>query len=178
MELPSGLNTPNQWYVFEEDVKLTDDPTTEEKPDMLRSLLEMQSDLNDHVFVKNGIRADDGSPLNMRMIVEQARAGRLNVNDLPNQWIRRYAQAMVEELNELQDDLLWKWWSKDEIDLQNIRVELIDILHFLISAMISAGLSAESISDIYRQKHSVNLARQDNGYNQASKTEDDNRTIK
>ena len=78
---------------------------------------------------------------------------------------------------ELNQDLLWKWWSKDKIDLQNIRVELIDILHFLISAMLSAGLSAEKVFDIYRQKHAVNFARQDAGYSGDTKTEEDNRGI-
>ena len=75
-------------------------------------------------------------------------------------------------------EFLWKWWSKDTLDLQNIRVELIDILHFLISAMISSGLSAEKVFDIYTQKHAINQARQDAGYNRGSKTEDDNKTIK
>ena len=72
---------------------------------------------------------------------------------------------------------LWKWWSKDEIDLQNIRVELVDLLHFLVSAMLCAGLSAEKLHDIYRQKHEVNVARQDSSYSQATKTEQDNRSI-
>jgi dimeric dUTPase (all-alpha-NTP-PPase superfamily) len=85
---------------------------------------------------------------------------------------------MREELNELDDDLLWKWWSKDRIDIQNIRVELIDILHFLISAMICAGLTADKVFDVYQQKHSINLDRQDSGYSKDSKSEDDNRTIR
>jgi dUTPase. len=145
--------------------------------DMLQSIFAMQAELNDHVFTKNGLRADDGSPLSMSDIVEQAGTGRLGVNELPNQWIARYTQAMEAELNELKDDLLWKWWSKDKIDIQNVRVELIDMLHFLISAMISAGLSADKVFDIYRQKHAVNVARQDAGYNKTNKTEDDNRAI-
>jgi hypothetical protein len=157
-------------------IKMSDNKR-EEQMDMLHALFEMQTDLNNYVFAKNAIRADDGSVLAMRTIVEQASTEKLGVNDLPNQWLMRYSQAMEEELNELKDDLLWKWWSKDKIDLQNIRVELIDILHFLISAMISAGLSADKVFDIYKQKHAVNRARQDGGYNQASKTEDDNRTI-
>jgi hypothetical protein len=145
--------------------------------DMLRSLFAMQADLNDYVFAKNGMKADDGTPLTMQSIAEHANAGRLNVNDLPNQWLLKYSQAMDAELKELKDDLLWKWWSKDKIDLQNIRVELIDILHFLVSAMLSAGLSAEKVYDIYNQKHAVNRARQDVGYSQSTKTEDDNRSI-
>jgi len=84
---------------------------------------------------------------------------------------------MREEINELDADLLWKWWSKDEIDMQNIRVELIDILHFLVSAMICAGLTPEKVFDVYRQKHAVNLNRQDSNYNKNQKTEDDNKNI-
>lgn len=138
----------------------------------------MQTDLNDYVFAKNEIKANDGSLLSMQAIMQQVEADRLSVNDLPNQWIERYSKAMEAELEELREDLLWKWWSKDKIDLQNIRVELIDILHFLISAMISSGLTAEKVYDIYRQKHAINLTRQNEGYNQDSKSEDDNRSIK
>lgn len=146
--------------------------------DMLRALFTMQSDLNDYVFSKNEIAASDGKTMAMGMISEAARNGRLGVNDLPNQWLKRYVDAMQSELSELQSDLLWKWWSKDRIDLQNIRVELIDILHFLISAMISAGLTPERVFEIYQQKHAVNFDRQNSGYSQATKTEDDNRNIK
>jgi hypothetical protein len=137
----------------------------------------MQESLNDYDFQKNGIRDNDGKFLTMRAIVEQVDEGLLSANELPNLWLSRYAKAMREELLELDQELLWKWWSKDTLDLQNIRVELIDILHFLVSAMISSGLSAEKVFDIYKQKHAINQARQDAGYNRASKTEDDNRTI-
>jgi len=96
---------------------------------------------------------------------------------LPNKWLVNYSKAIKEELSELDEELLWKWWSKDEIDMQNIRVELIDILHFLISAMMCAGLTAEKVFDIYQQKHAVNIKRQDMDYNKKIKTEDDNKDI-
>jgi hypothetical protein len=173
----AGARAASQDSAVRKGTNTMHDRTSQVETDMLRSLFAMQADLNNYVFEKNGIRAADGSPLTMRAIVDEADTEKMGVNDLPNQWLRRYSQAMEAELDELRDDLLWKWWSKDKIDLQNIRVELIDILHFLISAMISSGLSAEKVFDIYRQKHSINFARQDEGYNQASKTEDDNRTI-
>ena len=154
-----------------------DGESAQSPTDMLRSIFAMQIDLNNYVFSKNGIVASDGTALMMGAISEQALEGRLGVNELPNQWLQRYAEAMHSELKELQTDLLWKWWSKDKIDMQNVRVELIDILHFLISAMISAGLSPERVFEIYQQKHSVNVARQNSGYSQSKKTEDDNRTI-
>jgi dimeric dUTPase (all-alpha-NTP-PPase superfamily) len=156
---------------------VSDEQARNEPSDMLQSLFAMQESLNDYVFQKNGIRDTDGLPMTMHAIIEQVEGGRLSANDMPNLWLSRYSKAMREELVELDQELLWKWWSKDTLDLQNIRVELIDILHFLISAMISSGLSAEKVFDIYKQKHAINQARQDAGYNRASKTENDNRTI-
>ena len=144
--------------------------------DMLTSIFKMQSDLNDYVFTKNHLRDKKGNTLDMRSIFAAAEQGELMVNDLPNTWLSNYARAMDEELQELVAELLWKWWSKDKIDIQNIRVELIDILHFLISAMLSAGLTAERVFEIYQQKHAVNLNRQDADYSKATKT-DDNRGI-
>ena len=144
---------------------------------MLDKIFEMQTELNDYVFSKNGLRDEAGRGLTMQAIMRAAAGDQRTVSALPNQWLRNYSKAMREELDELDEELLWKWWSKDEIDLQNIRVELIDILHFLVSAMMCAGLTADKVLDIYRQKHAVNLRRQDRGYNKKDKSEDDNRPI-
>ena len=149
-----------------------------QETDMLSKIFEMQSELNDHVFRKNNLVDSTGTQLTMTAIFDAVQKEQLKVNDLPNQWLSNYSKAMREEIRELDADLLWKWWSRDEIDLQNVRVELIDILHFLVSAMICAGLTPEKVFDVYRQKHAVNLNRQDSGYNRKSKTEDDNQGIK
>ncbi len=156
---------------------MPDPDTTLHQPDMLQAIFQMQAALNDHVFDRQGLRTAAEEPLRMRDIADAAARGELMVNDLPNQWLARYAKAMEEEVKELQADLRWKWWSRDQIDLQNIRVELIDVLHFLVSAMITAGMTAEKVYDVYCQKHAVNLARQAQGYSLESKSEDDNRVI-
>ena len=145
--------------------------------DMLRRIFQMQTELNNYVFEKNRLTGRSGGTLNMDAIFNAAEAGELMVNDLPNIWLRNYTKAMEEETKELNEELLWKWWSRDHIDIQNIRVELIDVLHFLVSAMISAGLTPEKVYDVYCQKHAVNVKRQDDGYSKATKTEDDNRSI-
>lgn len=144
---------------------------------MLDKIFEMQTELNDYVFARNNLKDEAGQALTMQSIIAAAAADKRMVNELPNTWLARYSKAMHEELNELDEELLWKWWSKDEIDVQNIRVELIDILHFLVSAMMCAGLDAEKVYDIYQQKHAVNLKRQDSNYKKATKTEDDNKAI-
>ena len=126
---------------------------------------------------KNNLKNKSGDVLNMQAIITAVKNEDMMVNDLPNKWLVNYSKAIKEELSELDEELLWKWWSKDEIDMQNIRVELIDILHFLISAMMCAGLTAEKVFDIYQQKHAVNIKRQDMDYNKKIKTEDDNKDI-
>jgi len=153
------------------------EPGMTEKQDMLGSIFKMQAELNDYVFSKNNLNDDTGKPLMMATIFDAVNNGALKVNDLPNQWLKNYGKAMREEVIEYEEELLWKWWSKDEIDLQNIRVELIDILHFLVSAMICSGLTPEKVYDVYQQKHAVNLKRQDTNYSKATKTEEDNRSI-
>lgn len=145
--------------------------------DMLKRIFEMQTDLNNYVFAKNKLADESGKTLLMDKIYAAVNNDELKVNDLPNSWLANYSKAMSEEIKELDEELLWKWWSKDEIDIQNIRVELIDILHFLVSAMICAGLTPDKVFDIYCQKHSVNLNRQDTGYSKSSKTESDNKAI-
>ena len=145
---------------------------------MLEDIFKMQLELNDYVFKKNNLKDKSGNDLNMQSIIVSAEKEEMMVNDLPNEWLVNYSKAIKEELLELDDELLWKWWSKDKIDMQNIRVELIDILHFLVSAMMCAGLNAEKVFDIYRQKHAINIKRQDTEYNKKIKTEDDNKKIK
>ena len=149
----------------------------DKETDMLQKIFEMQADLNNYVFNKNQIMDSDGNTLTMDAIFQAVNSDALKVNQLPNRWLANYSKAMREEVSELDEELLWKWWSKDEIDIQNIRVELIDILHFLVSALICAGLTPEKVFDIYCQKHSVNLNRQDQGYSKSNKTEADNKSI-
>lgn len=157
---------------------MTTSKTQQETIDMLSKIFEMQTELNDYVFKKNNLIDNSGDTLNMQAVFNAVNNNELKVNDLPNQWLSNYSKAMSEEIKELDDDLLWKWWSKDEIDIQNIRVELIDVLHFLVSAMICAGLTPQKVFDVYQQKHAVNINRQDTGYSKNTKTEDDNKNIK
>jgi dimeric dUTPase (all-alpha-NTP-PPase superfamily) len=149
------------------------------RPDgLLESIFALQETLNDRIFTTQGITAPDGRPLTMEAIAKSTADEKLMANDLPNQWLLRYSRAIEAELDELKADLRWKWWSKDRIDIQNIRVELVDILHFLVSAMIAAGLTPEKVHELYVQKHDVNVKRQESGYSRLTKDEADNRGIR
>jgi dimeric dUTPase (all-alpha-NTP-PPase superfamily) len=81
------------------------------------------------------------------------------------EWILNYCRAMSQELAELTDSVPWKWWAKYQTyDLQNARVEIVDLFHFLISLAQVAGLSAQDVHDLYTRKNKLNHKRQDDGY--------------
>jgi len=92
------------------------------------------------------------------------------------QWVLNYCRAMVQEVAELTDCVPWKWWaSYQKFDKQNARVEIADLLHFLISVAQVMEITADELFDLYTKKHRLNLARQDTGY--TVKDENDNRHI-
>lgn len=88
------------------------------------------------------------------------------------QWLLNFSRAMQQETAELIDSLPWKWWAKyQKVDLQNARVEVIDLLHFVISAAQILGMDAEGVFQAYLKKNKVNHARQDSGYTQKDATD-------
>lgn len=92
------------------------------------------------------------------------------------EWIQNYCRALGQETAELLDSTPWKWWAKYQtMDVQNAKVEVIDLLHFVISAAQVLGLTAEDVFSVYQQKHQVNLNRQKSGY---KTKEEDNKNIK
>jgi len=134
---------------------------------MLKELFEKQAQLNKRTgFDAKGLREN----------LDNKTAG---------VWLNNYIAAMSNELEELRDCTFWKHWCKEakegrryELnDLQNARVEVIDMLFFWISLAQCVGLDADDVYRIYNQKLDVNHSRQDNGYSMANKTEDDNKSI-
>jgi len=92
------------------------------------------------------------------------------------QWVLNYCRAMSQEVAELTDSVPWKWWAKyQKFDKQNARVEVIDLLHFLISIAQVLEMTPADFYEAYAKKHQVNLDRQDHGYH--TKDEHDSRHI-
>ena len=147
--------------------------------DKLSEIFRMQSQLNDYVFQKKDIRDREGKTLSMQTLLDQAQQeAPLGPNTEVNQWLGNYLTALQDESRELREELLWKWWSKDHLDMQNIRVEIVDQLHFWVSLALTAGMDADKVFDIYMQKNKVNLERQNNDYSRTNKNEADNQSIR
>lgn len=130
--------------------------------DKLDRLFAMQAELNRMTMAKNG-----------QPDLDAIRADRVQ----QEKWLQNYVLAMRQECAELMDSTNWKWWRTkvDAFDAQNIKVELIDILHFWISACQIIGLSADDVARIYFEKNKVNAQRQAAGY--VTKDADDCRHI-
>ena len=92
------------------------------------------------------------------------------------QWMLNYCRALIQEATELTDCMPWKWWaSYQKFDKQNARVEIVDLLHFLISLAQVMEITPDELFEAYTKKHRVNLARQESGY--TTKDENDNKHI-
>ena len=124
------------------------------KPDKLEEIFRLQEQLNTRIGVDT-----------VNMTDEQRQ-----------QWVLNYCRAMTQEVAELTDSVPWKWWAKyQKFDKQNARVEIIDLLHFLISIAQVLEMTPADFYEAYAKKHQVNLSRQDSGYH--TKDEDDSRHI-
>jgi dimeric dUTPase (all-alpha-NTP-PPase superfamily) len=125
-----------------------------EHPDKLEEIFRLQCMLNERIGVDTSSMTEE----------EQAK------------WVLNYTRAMNQEIAELIDSVPWKWWAKyQELDIQNARVEVIDLFHFLISIAQVLGMDADDVYQAYVKKNEVNHQRQDSGYEE--KDHEDSRHI-
>lgn len=94
-----------------------------------------------------------------------ARVG-VDVTEVTRQdWLLQFVRCAQQELAELTDCVAWKHWAEyQKPDWQNARVEVIDLLHFVLSLALTVGMSADDLYDAYCEKMAVNHTRQDAGY--------------
>jgi dimeric dUTPase (all-alpha-NTP-PPase superfamily) len=122
--------------------------------DRLRLIFRMQEELNRRIGVDT------------RRLTEEEQV----------HWVLNYCRALGQEIAELTDSVPWKWWAQyQSFDRQNARVEVVDMLHFLVSLAQVLGMSADDLCRAYVEKNKVNFERQQSGY--VEKDEDDSRHI-
>jgi hypothetical protein len=145
--------------------------------DLLTQIFEAQTRLNDLTFQKSKIEEVPGRTLTVAAIAQAFRDEKTGPNDLPNRWLNNYLTALEDEGRELRKELLWKWWSKDRIDRDRVRHEIVDQLHFLVSLALCAGFDAASFADAYLNKNKINEKRQEGGYSKTNKVADENGAV-
>jgi len=134
---------------------------------VLTELFELQAELNRHIGLDTAALRERFDPL------------------VAGRWLNDYIAAASNELEELRDCTYWKHWCAEarqgrrfEIhDVQNARVEIIDLLFFWISLAQCVGLNADDVRQLYLKKLDVNRRRQDTNYSMKGKDELDNKNI-
>ena len=108
--------------------------------DKLEEIFQMQYELNKRIGIDTAAMSDE----------EKVK------------WVLNYSRALGQENAELVDSVPWKWWAKyQKFDPQNARVEVVDMLHFLVSLAQVLGMSAQDFYDVYAKKNHINHDRQD-----------------
>jgi len=135
--------------------------------DILKVIFDKQYELNKRILKeRHGLDYDQ--------LCDQAKDD-LEIRKQRIEWILNYNRAQIHESIELEDSLPWKWWKDmDEIDWENIRVELIDELHFWVSKCQLVGLNPQSLAELYLKKNKLNQVRQDKGYGSTYSKYDEN----
>ncbi|HOB64051.1 MAG: dUTPase [Clostridiales bacterium] len=117
----------------------------EQKPDMLQVIFDLQRKFDTEIVEKRNLKGIS-----------------------PDEWIQKEVLAMLSELAELLAEVNFKWWKNPkEINYENIKGELIDILHFFASMCIKIGMDAPEVYERYIEKNKENFLRQ---YGKSSKT--------
>lgn len=79
----------------------------------------------------------------------------------PEQWIQKQTLAMLSELAELIAEVNFKWWKNAKpVDENNVREELVDILHFFVGMCNRSGMGSEELFARYIKKNEENFKRQ------------------
>ncbi len=108
------------------------------KKDKLDIIFELQKTFDDEIIEKRGL---DGIS--------------------PEVWLQKETLAMISELAELLDEVNFKWWKNpQELNYDNIKNELIDILHFLTSMCIKVDMNSDEMYQRYIEKNKENFMRQ------------------
>jgi len=67
----------------------------------------------------------------------------LNIVTAGEDWAQKgldWRLAITQECSELIDSLPWKWWKHGSFDIENVKIEIVDIWHFILSIMIEEDI--------------------------------------
>ena len=94
--------------------------TEADAKDLLQELFALQATLNDRIFEKRGLRGSDGRILSTERLADAAVGGAIAPGSDVSVWMSNYLRALQEEGRELSEEIPWKWWSKESLDMDDL----------------------------------------------------------
>lgn len=94
------------------------------------------------------------------MITQEKMLTMLHLQDALNQKIHpqwrdqgfKWTRAIVVEAVEALDHYGWKWWKQQEPDLGQVRIELVDIWHFMLSDELSRFADIVGLAEVLTRR--------------------------
>ena len=155
---------------FQECAHLEVEDVYSESANTLRDLYELQKDIQENVY-KYDFEELQRGPLNqMREFFDW------NYHAIQDEL--REVYAALGGIKDGVGNAVWKPWKKDfhqkvpnmtfndlsDNDKKELRMELIDIQHFLFNMMLATGITAKDLMNLYYAKNAENRDRQKRGY--------------
>ena len=76
-------------------------------------------------------------------------------------WMQKETIALISELCEMLRETNFKWWKNPkEVNMDLVKEELVDVLHFFISMCAKSGMDGQELYDLYMAKNKENFDRQ------------------
>lgn len=86
---------------------------------------------------------------------------RRNIEYTFDEWMQKETLAIISELCEMLRETSFKWWKNaQETNMDAVKEELVDVLHFFASMCMKAGMDADELHRRYLEKNKVNFDRQ------------------
>ena len=106
--------------------------------DMLREIFRLQKQFDDAIAAHRGL------------------------NYSTEVWIQKEVLAIISELSEILDEVNFKWWKDSkEINHEQLKEEIVDVLHFFVSMCLKAGIGPDELYQAYIRKNQENFSRQE-----------------
>ena len=91
---------------------------------------------------------------------------------MKQQYINQMILAIEEEAVEIMKETAYKnpryvpfgWKKNQKFNIKNFKLEIVDLMHFLVNLAIVAGLSSNEFFKLYIKKNKINHVRKKNGY--------------
>ncbi len=78
-----------------------------------------------------------------------------------DEWVQKGVIALIAELIEVVNEVNYKWWKNPfEVDIDRLKEEMIDVLHFYISTCMKIGITPDEVLKLYKDKTMENKLRQ------------------
>ena len=78
-------------------------------------------------------------------------------------------------LDDLQNSMKWKWWAQGGgFKPEKAETAVRDLWKCFVQLCVIFEMDLDAVKDLYVAKNKVNFQRQERGYNEDTKTEDDN----